>query len=1011
MEKQTMKKIILATIIVFVAGLAATRFVSIQHETSSGISSVGESTAFAKVKNQDYDLASIVILTRAVSYINNYYYDPKRLVPDEMFEESLQSIARVVPSIMVDFDKEKRIVSVIIEDDMRSFDYSKIDTVWDIPYLIADIFEFIQPHIKNDDIDPKDVEYAAINGMLDVLDPHSLMMAPKLYSELKLSTSVSFGGLGIQIGIREGKLTVISPIEGTPAWRAGIKALDQIVRINDQSTVNMSLEEAVGLMRGDPGTPCKIAIMREGLTEARTYEIIRDIIKVQSVAHKLMPDQTAYIRLTNFQANTADDMRKALLEMKKQGGIKRIILDLRGNAGGLLDAAVKVADTFLDSGTIVSTVGASNQMKDSRDASFLGTEENLPMAVLVDSASASAAEIVAGALKNNNRAILIGDKTFGKGSVQILYDMDDGSALKLTVAQYLTPGDVSIQSVGVIPDLQLMPIYIEDDMIDFYNSDEIRRESTLKKHLVHEATIVEKPFDLIGYLYVKERDDFKPEEGKSESAFTEDFIAQFAFRLLKNLGDTSRREIMLQKSVTYLNDVRKTEEDAVEKKMAKFGIDWTSAAAPKDKTPKAEISVRVSPQETMAAGEKVEITVSVKNTGDSAFSRLWASTTSDYYLFDGMEFFFGKVLPGQSKEYTFKQEVPKDALDRIDETEFKFKGDYDYTPEAFKHEFKVSALPRPSFAFNYHIIDEIGNGDGRIQKNETVELVVDVFNVGEGTVEEGLALLRNEENLKGVFITDGRVDLEPMGPEESSEITFTFKVKPEQEEDILPMRLSIMDNKMREVLSEVLYFRIEAPLILKPAEEQSLAIIPAGTAIYGSTEENGAPMVSRTEADEKLPMQAESDNWVKVQYAEDHIGWIQKDDSFRQTNTGEIAELKPVYSHRPPVIEVMQPTLPFITDAAEIKLTGQASDEQKVSDIYILNNDQKAFYKSNQNSSIINFLAFDSKVKLEEGINHIEIVARESKDLYSVKTIVVFRKKSADTATAEAERGHLDMTD
>jgi len=301
-----------------------------------------------------------------------------------MFEESLQSIARVVPSIMVDFDKEKRIVSVIIEDDMRSFDYSKIDTVWDIPYLIADIFELIQPHIKNDDIDPKDVEYAAINGMLDVLDPHSLMMAPKLYSELKLSTSGSFGGLGIQIGIREGKLTVISPIEGTPAWRAGIKALDQIVRINDQSTVNMSLEEAVGLMRGDPGTPCKIAIMREGLTEARTYEIIRDIIKVQSVAHKLMPDQTAYIRLTNFQANTADDMRKALLEMKKQGGIKRIILDLRGNAGGLLDAAVKVADTFLDSGTIVSTVGASNQMKDSRDASFLGTEENLPMAVLVD---------------------------------------------------------------------------------------------------------------------------------------------------------------------------------------------------------------------------------------------------------------------------------------------------------------------------------------------------------------------------------------------------------------------------------------------------------------------------------------------------------------------------------------------------------------------------------------------------------------------------------------------------
>lgn len=216
---------------------------------------------------------------------------------------------------------------------------------------------------------------------------------------------------------------------------------------------------------------------------------------------------------------------------------------------------------------------------------------------------------------------------------------------------------------------------------------------------------------------------------------------------------------------------------------------------------------------------------------------------------------------------------------------------------------------------------------------------------------------------------------------------------------------------MREILTEVLYFHVEAPLILKPAGEQSLAIVPAGTVIYGSTEEAGAPQVSLAEFEQKLPLQAEGDNWVKVQYAQESIGWIQKDESFRQVNEGEAAELKPVYSHRPPVIEVQQPTLPYITDAAELKLSGLASDEQMVSDIYILNNDQKAFYKSNGKGPTVNSLLFDTTIKLEEGINHIEIVARESKDLYGVKTIVVFRKKTSKPDSEQATGQRLDFQD
>ena len=203
----------------------------------------------AKAKNADYDLSSIVILTKVVSYIKNNYYDPKRVQPQKMFISALQEVSRNVASVLVDFNETEKSVVVRVGDKSQKFSYKDIDSPWDIQYRISEIFRFMQPNFE-EYVDPKEVEYAAINGMLDTLDPHSTHISPRGYSELKISTVGNFGGLGIQIGIREGELTIISPIDGTPASRAGLKSLDTIVRIDDQSTVNMGLDEAVNLMRG-----------------------------------------------------------------------------------------------------------------------------------------------------------------------------------------------------------------------------------------------------------------------------------------------------------------------------------------------------------------------------------------------------------------------------------------------------------------------------------------------------------------------------------------------------------------------------------------------------------------------------------------------------------------------------------------------------------------------------------------------------------------------------------------
>lgn len=311
----------------------------------------------------------------------------------------------------------------------------------------------------------EDLTYGAINGMLATLDPHTNFLTPELFKEMKVDTTGEFGGLGIEITIKEGVLTVIAPIEGTPADRAGLKANDKIVKIGSEFTDKMTLIEAVSKMRGKKGSSVDIFIMREGFKEPKEFRIVRDIIKVQSLKYSLLDSDYGYIKIVNFQERTANDLRKTLNSLdeeakKKQKkrkelgvGLKGLVLDLRNNPGGLLDQAVQVSDLFLDNGVIVSTVGRNKENKDIEYAHRAGTWRNIPMVVLVNGSSASASEIVAGALQDQKRAIVIGTKTFGKGSVQQVIELSDKSGLKLTVAKYYTPNGRSIQEKGLEPDL------------------------------------------------------------------------------------------------------------------------------------------------------------------------------------------------------------------------------------------------------------------------------------------------------------------------------------------------------------------------------------------------------------------------------------------------------------------------------------------------------------------------------------------------------------------------------
>src|SRR6185503_17149390 len=334
-----------------------------------------------------------------------------------------------------------------------------------------------------DEVPTKQLIEGAVNGMLVSLDPHSAYLTPELYKELQVETKGSFGGLGIEITNKSGMLTVVAPIEDTPAYRAGIKSGDVILKIDGEFTKDMTLVEAVKRMRGKPDTKVKLTIKRENPNQLFDSTLTREIIKIQSVKSKGLEKGYGYLRVTQFQERTDDDLEHAIKQLDKEyGGLQGVVLDLRNNPGGLLTQAVKISDMFLDGGLIVYTDGRLENQKQKYFAHKPGTYSEFPMVVLVNGGSASASEIVAGALQDHKRALVLGTTTFGKGSVQTILPLDESSALRLTTARYFTPNGRSIQATGIVPDITM------DQSTLLAKSDKpgngpILREANLPRHL------------------------------------------------------------------------------------------------------------------------------------------------------------------------------------------------------------------------------------------------------------------------------------------------------------------------------------------------------------------------------------------------------------------------------------------------------------------------------------------------------------------------------------------------
>ena len=409
-------------------------------------------------------------------------------------------------------------------------------------YKNIEVFTEVLRQIEDNYVEPQDSQkliYGAIKGMVQSLDPHSSFLTKEEHKDLLIETEGKFSGVGMEITIRDNILTVVSPIEDTPAYRAGIKTGDKIIRIDETPTNDMTTSEAVKLIRGPKGTKVKLTISREGIDKPIVFNITRDVIPLRSVRSYMLDHGIGYVRISIFQGGTSEELESHLDKLEAEGKMNGLILDLRNNPGGLWTQAIKVSDEFLDSGIIVSSRGRNESQNREEYATKNEKDRNYPIIVLVNGGSASAAEIVAGALQDNKRALILGTRTFGKGSVQTILPLSDGSGLRLTTARYYTPSGRSIQLSGISPDIEIE--YIPQDEKEENKKPRFIREEDLKGHMENEESVEETTKE-----GVEKKNDVKEGQKDADSMF---------MALLKK-DNQVRQAVQLLKSWNVISQIK-----------------------------------------------------------------------------------------------------------------------------------------------------------------------------------------------------------------------------------------------------------------------------------------------------------------------------------------------------------------------------------------------------------------------------------------------------------------------
>jgi len=810
------------------------------------------------------------LFTELAFFLEGHYLDPERILPRDLLTRTFATLENSVDEIFVDnSDPDKPFLAVNVGSKVRVFNLNEVSNTRDglkqAMRMLKDVFAFLENNYTGD-TPLGEIQYDVINGFLGGLDPHTLVFSPKAFREFFVHIEGEIFGVGMYVGTRDGKLRVIEVLKETPAARAGFKKGDLIARIGDESTINMTVQEAVERIRGPLGSRIVLTVKRQSKDETGKLATLpisveRNRVVIKSVESALVKDwnpsqpdagSVGYLVVKNFDKNTNITMRENLARLSRQNEGKPLaglILDLRGNSGGLLTQAIEMCDFFLESGSIVSTasrgkVGRRNSAKDD------GVEPAYPIIALANSSSASGAEIVVGALQKNHRAVLLGTPTFGKGSVQQLHQLSNEAQLKITVSEYLLPGEISIQENGVVPDIQAHPVAFEEYLaiapkeaveapakkpgapetaqetskgsdgpkaegeFNLFPDDRHPKERDYEGHIVSRFAKKEFPKYTLSYFY--EPPDADPDSDAFISGNLQpekDKLVQTALRLLGLAKAPFRADEFLTQHKEDISKIQLELFDEIVEKLKERGIDWSPGPTPKaadlDVQLNHEFAQVPSPDEDdVLPINEVVITARVTNRGDETIYRLKGLTESEYFIYKDREFLFGKLAPGETVERRVRARLPYFPHARNDLFEVKLSGESGTVIETASGEILLSDAARPGFAYSAEIHSYPGEdktaAEGAlltaVGPGEHALLQVKIKNTGGATAHKGIVILRNETG-RQVFLNKGRIEFDALASGAETTVAFDFEVRTGDPVDAYEFELVIVDSYSGESLS------------------------------------------------------------------------------------------------------------------------------------------------------------------------------------------------------------------
>lgn len=696
--------------------------------------------ANAAVTQGGYALPELQLLRATLDRVRTQYVEPERIDPAAMYLAALEAVEHLVPEALFRLDGDR--LSVRLASWRGVLVVPPVRTLDDVERELERVTDLVVRHLPATAVPVLDemedpfapVEYAMTNGVLQTLDPHSLLLPPQESREMDNDNRGEFGGLGMTLRTLDGLLTITDLMPGTPAARSGLARGDVLRRIDGEPTINLGIDEAVDLLRGHVGEPVVLEIARDG-ADLVSHRLVRENIRPNEVRGQSMGDGLAYVRFRAFHVNVATELESVLRRLSASAPIEGLVLDLRDNPGGYLDKAVDVADRFLSEGELVSTRGPLAGGTSRRFAHDDGSEGQYPVVVLVNANSASASEVVAGALRNNERAVIVGERTFGKGSVQNLLSLGHASKLKITIAQYLTPGERSIQSAGIPADIEILPVYSEvgsERDVVLYGREDVRREADLHAHLVGKGTRHEEPVYTLTYVQPWDDDDTDYDDPDVQR----DRELAFALDLLRAAPSAHRPE-MLAAAGPLVERYAAASDEALGALLAPRGVAWRAGpTAPSVTADDLPLAVSFEHGDQLLAGRSQAVTLTVTNTTDAPLHRI-AAVFDDHEVLGGTEFLFGTIAPGATATSRRQVDVWAGYPSEISEASVSLRSDHQVLTD-YPVAVEVAGSALPSLQWRWKLAS-----DGPVDVGDRVTLTVDVDNVGEGPTAAASARIRN----------------------------------------------------------------------------------------------------------------------------------------------------------------------------------------------------------------------------------------------------------------------------